>query len=281
MTACGRCNFDVADNLARCPCCNADAGYPNVKLARAEAAALAARVSKAKDDAKTRGAETALVEFEKALESTLAVVNVDIGFVHQLLGSDKVLYTAYGKLIASGARTAGAPENDQQRTGVDGILFGSWGGEIAFAALSIDGRGLGSYGAITIELKELTISERASVLEENSYVFVRRHKIVPGDAIPAGYRAPWRERRDVGTAKLANRVHATTTSADHAKLVLSSDGINRDKDDFIEVHIYGPFNCHAIQRITVLERPKDAGEQMRLEGIKRMATAKGIAWREP
>jgi hypothetical protein len=281
MTACGRCTSDVADNLARCPCCGADAGCPNVKLARAEAAALAARASKARADANTRGADVALAEFEKALDRSLAVINVDIGFLQQLLSSEKVLYTAYRKLIDAGARTPGTPDNDQQRTAVDGLLFGSWGSEIAFAALSLDGRGLGSYGSITIELKELTISERASVLEENSWDFVRRHRIVPGDDIPAGYRAPWSERRDVGTAKLAHRIGATTTSVEHAKLVLFSDGINRDKDDFIEVHIYGPFNCNAVQRVTVLERPKDEGEQKRLENIKKMATAKGIVWNDP
>jgi hypothetical protein len=281
MTACGRCTSDVADNLARCPCCGADAGCPNVKLARAEASHLAVRARKARDDANTRGADAALAEFEKALDGSLAVVNVDIGFLHQLLGSDKVLYAAYGKLISAGTRTPGTPENDRQRTAVDGILFGSWGSEIAFAALSLDGRGLGSYGPITIELKELAISERASVLEENSWDFVRHHKIVPGDEIPKGYQAPWKERREVGTAKLASRIDAATTSADHPRLVLFSDGVNRDKDQFIEVHIYGPFNCHAIQRITVLERPKDEGEQKRLENIKKMATTKGIVWVDP
>jgi hypothetical protein len=281
MTACGRCNFDVADNLARCPCCGADAGCPNVKQARAEAAALAVRVNKARDDAKTRGAEAALAEFEKALDGTVAVVNLDIGFLYQLLASDKTLYAAYGKQVAAGARTPRAPGSDQQRTGVDGYLFGSSGSEIVFAALSLDGCGLGTYGPITIELKEVAISERASVLEEDSFVFMKRHKVVLGEPMPAGYQAPWEERREVGTAKLAHRIDATTTSAAHAKLVLFSDGTDHDKDEFIEVHIFGPFNCHAIQRITVLNRPSDVGEQMRLESIKRMAITKGIGWREP
>lgn len=278
VTTCSRCGSEVPDNLAKCPCCGADAGYPNVKLAGQEAAALTGRADTARADAKARGASGSLAEFEHALTASHAVVNVDIEFLFRLLSSDKTLYTAYGKLIAADVRVPAAPDDDRQRTAVDAILFGSWGKEIVFAAIALDGRGPGTYGSISLELKELAIELRASVLEENSYAFVRRHGLGPFDSIPAGYRAPWATRSEVAIAKLAPRVVPTTTKADHPLLLLNSDGVDRSKDEFIEVHVYGPFNRQAIQRITVLSKPKDPGERHRLNSMKKTAKSLGIQW---
>lgn len=251
-------------------------------MAHAEAAVLSTRADDARADAVSRGADGALGALATALDSSLAVVNVDVGFLLQLLTNEKTLCTAYAKLIAAGARAPGAPVDDRNRTAVDGIVFGSWGTEIVFAALSLDGRGLGTYGVISLELREIAISDRASVLEENSWKYVQKHRIVAGDKIvPLGFRAPWGTRREVGVAKLAEFVNATTTSAEHPRLVLSSDGRDRDKDEFIEVHIFGPFNRHAIQRIIVLEPPKDSGDRQRLKHAKKTATTLGIGWSEP
>lgn len=281
MTSCPICATDVSDNLARCPCCGADAGYPNVKEARAEAAELKGRADAGRSRATARGSGAELADFERALNASQAVVNVDVQFLHNLLSSEKTLYAPYSKLIVAGTRSPGDAENDRQRASVEGLLFGSWGSEITYAALALDGRGLGSYGLISIELRPLTIELRASVLEENSYEFVKRHRIVPGDPIPPGYRAPWDMRCDVGVAKLADRVTSATTSADHARLVLKSDGIDRHKDEFMEVHIYGPFNRQAIQRITVLDVPKDEADLHRLKGVKMTAEKLGIVWSAP
>ncbi len=272
----------MPDNLVMCPCCGLPAGFPNVKMAHAEAAFLSARADAARADALTRGADAALGALATALGSSLAVVNVDVEFLLQMLSSDKVPYTAYGKLIAAGARLPGAPDDDRNRSAVDGIVFGSWGTEIVFAALSLDGCGLGTYGRVSLELREVAISDRASVLEENSWDYVARHRIVAGDkVVPVGYRAPWGTRSEVGVAKLGSRVNATTTSADHPGLVLSSDGVDRRKDEFIEVHIFGSFNRRAIQRITVLQKPKTSGERQRLKDAKKTAKTLGIGWTEP
>jgi hypothetical protein len=277
---CSKCGSDVADNLARCPCCGTDAGFPNVKMASADAAMLAQRAGDARLRADTRGAGSALTEFAQAVNASHAVANVDVDFLHKLLTDEKTLYTAYGKLIAAGARAPASVENDQQRTAVDGLLFGVCGAEIAYAALALDGRGLGSYGLVSLELRDVALAERASVLEENGYFFVQRHRIVPGDLLPGGYRAPWNTRREVAVAKLADRINAATTPSEHARLLLSSDGVDRRKDDFVEVHIYGPFNRRAIERITVLVKPASPQERQRLKGVRKTAKQLGIAWNE-
>ena len=157
-------------------------------------------------------------------------------------------------------------------------LFGSWGKEILYAALAVDGRGLGSYGPVSVELEEKMIALRASVLEDNRYVFVTRQKILAGGAIPPGFRSPWATRSEVGVAKL---VTPTTNSNDHAKLVLSSDGVDRSKDEFMEVHIYGTFNRRAIKRITVLRAPTDPTEAQRLRDDQTIAASIGIDWSGP
>jgi hypothetical protein len=279
VTPCTLCSSDVPDNLLQCPCCGTYSGCPNVKLAHAEAAALNERANVARADAALRGAAGALTSLETALAGSLAVVNVDLEFLHQLLSSEKVLYGPYAKLLEAGVRTLAQPEHDQRRAGVEGTLFGTWGKELLYAALALDGRGLGSYGLISLELEEKMIAARASVLEHNSYVFVERQGIRAGGAFPAGFRSPWATRHEVGVAKLARCVDATTT--DFAKLVLFSDGTDRNKDDFMEVHVYGTFNWRAIKRITVLGTPSDPAEAERLKLAKAKATSMSIDWRDP
>jgi hypothetical protein len=155
--------------MERCPCCGTHSGFPNVKLAHAEAAFLTTRADDARADAAKRGADGALMDLEAAIAGSLAVVNMEPDFLIQLISSDKVHCTAYAKLVSAGARRPSTPDDDQHRTAVDGLVFGSWGTEIAYAALSLDGRGLGSYGSISIELREVAISDRASVLEEIAF----------------------------------------------------------------------------------------------------------------
>lgn len=250
-------------------------------MATAEAAALSARAT-AERAKVASAAHGALTELESALDRTHAVINVDFGFLHQLLSSENILYAPYAKQLEAGIRALAQPDHDQRRAGVEGTLFGTLlGKEILYAALALDGRGLGSYGPVSLELVERMIAPRASVLEDNSYVFVTRQKILAGGAIPPGFRSPWGTRSEVGVAKLAKFVTSTTNSNDHAKLVLSSDGVDRSKDEFMEVHIYGTFDRRAIKRITVLQAPTDPTEAQRLRDDQTIAAGIGIDWSGP
>lgn len=247
-----------------------------MKLAKAEAAELATRVDAARNDAVARGASSALADLERAVDASQAVVNVQPDFLRQLLLDDKALYAPYAKLMAAGIRAPALFENDAQRTAVEGMLFASFGEEIVYAALALDGRGLGSYGPVSMELKPEMISHRASVLEENSYTFVKKRHLSPFDALPRGHRAAWADRSQIGAAKLAHRVLSTTTGAEHAELVLSSDGADRSKDDFIEVHIFGSFDRRAIGKITMLAMPLDPAEQIRMEALRETTDRNGL-----
>jgi hypothetical protein len=112
--------------------------------------------------------------------------------------------------------------------------------------LSLKHPGLTYYGPYCIVLKETAIKDRATVFEENSINFVRRHKVTAGDPLPPGFRATWGNRSLLAVAKLGNRLKSTLTEDDFPKLLVSPEGAD---PDFIEVHIYGPFNRRAIQNV--------------------------------
>ena len=58
---------------------------------------------------------------------------------------------------------------------VEARLFPMYGEHIAYAALSPDGRGLPNYGPIAVrwQVAPAYVGRRASLLEENSFIFSR------------------------------------------------------------------------------------------------------------
>jgi hypothetical protein len=280
MADCAKCGTDVPNNELACPCCYTPAGFPNVKMAAAEAPALAQRLKAVQQRAQKRGVARQLEAFENAVAGAQSVISVDVGFLGTLLQSPKALYAAYQDQVDAGTRLRATPADDRNRTAVEGTLFGSWGRSISYAALSLDGRGLLSYGPLSIQLKEAAVEDRASVLEENSYHFVQRHRLVAGDPLPLGFRAPWRTRGHVASAKLGDKVKQSTQAKEYARLLLSS-GTSRSDDDFVEVHLFGPFNRDAIAHISVLETPRNPPDQVLLDAVRPHATTVGITWTNP
>ena len=277
MSGCGKCGTEVPDAVRDCPICGTHHGFPNVKSAASEAAELQGRWEAARLDARGRGCDAQVQALEDALSAVHAVVNVDVGFLHRLLTNEHTLYSAYGKQVAAGVRAAASSEHDRQRTSVEGLLFGSWGNELCYAALSLDGRGLTSYGEISLELRDAAIDDRASLLEENSFDFVRRHRLVPGDPLPRGYRAPWADRARLAVSKLASSVHEATTANDHARLLLAANA-TRTTDDFVEVHVFGTFNQGAVAGVQVIGDAENAADQVLLQAAKAKAAKLGLRW---
>ena len=138
------------------------------------------------------------------------------------------------------------------------MLFGTYGEDIRFAALSINGLGLRSYGAYGLVLRDVAVAKRASLLEENAYNFVKRHHLDPSSPIPEGYRSSWDNRHELAIAKLADVIGPDTAAAAYAGILLAN-GIDRAADDFIEVHIFGPFNINAVESVSGNSAPKRAG----------------------
>jgi len=115
--------------------------------------------------------------------------------------------------------------------------------------LSLTQDGLPNYGDLHCRLHSFAVARRTSFLESNSYKFVKDNSIEPGDQLPDGYMADWNSRHNLVLAKVGDRISTGQTESDWQKILVKSDVNNRENDDFIEAHIYGSFDKHAIESI--------------------------------
>ena len=196
------------------------------------------------------------------------------------LSTDNTLFSNYNLQTQGEVRKVAEMKNDRQRRATEGLLFGAYAPEIRYAALSLDQKGLTSYGNCCLTLADITMEKSATVLEENSFDFVRKHQILPGDDIPLGFRATWKQRYFLAIAKLAAKL--TVKKQAISNLLLSSDG-QRGNDQFMEVHIYGSFDKQAIESLALpklksvkknkadsinMKRIRDYAQNMRLSCIE-------------
>jgi hypothetical protein len=250
METCLKCHSKLSEIKETCPTCGTPVGYPNVRAAerREEKDALEARYLSAIKQSKANGREQALASFDESSKKTCAVINVDLEVLYQFITNDQMFYSTYGLLVEGEMRVPATAENDSDRQSVGGKLFGSYAKQIRYAALSLDGGGPTSYGPYALKLREVAIDDRATLLEDNSYIFVTKHDIRTLQRIPQGYRATWGERHKLAVAKLSGQVFAGTIEPEHSKILLSGKG-QRQTDEFIEVHIYGGFNNKAVESV--------------------------------
>ena len=272
------CHAEIHWTADRCSVCNQDLGAPNQRLANREheVNALKQRYQAAVEEASQRGISQELAEFEQHLVSqSQAVINCTAKFLFGFISDNNQLYANYRQQTASATRKAAELSNDRQRCGTEGILYGTMANRIVYAALALNEQGLVSYGVCAMIMRDITMQNKATVLEENSYDFVRRHKILPGDKPPAGYQAHWQNRRLLAVAKLASRIQPNTR--DFASLLLTTNG-KRNEDEFIEVHIYDNFDKQAIAKLALPRKnPNDAIERALLSGINDYALHHNIA----
>jgi hypothetical protein len=183
-------------------------------------------------------------------DAAAAVVSVKVGMAWDMFTEAKALYAPYHQQVAAGVRAPAALDDDRHRGAVDQLLYGSHSGRVVYAVLSPSGAGLASYGSIHLELEDKAIEHRSTVLEENSYRFVERHKIAPGKPFPKGYLATWRERGKLAASKLSPQLRSGMTKGEFESLLLLSTG-KRDTDSFMEIHVYGTFNYQAVRRVKI------------------------------
>ena len=112
---CSECSSEISDNMANCPTCHLFIGYPNVRAVerKEEIDALEARYQKALNTAKAMGCEKAIQTFEKAMQGTFAVINVNIDFLQKFIKQDNELYSSYGLQIKGQSRK---PDSENRKT---------------------------------------------------------------------------------------------------------------------------------------------------------------------
>lgn len=271
-TACQHCRHSFAIWLDRCPHCARPGLFPNVKMAEdaEEQKALSRRYDRAVRDAKARGAEPAVRDFEAAAASSVAVIARSFEDTQRLAQGDDQGYATYYQLTQAGVRFVKGEKWDVLRRVADEALFGAYKQEIRFAALSLDGSGLRSYGECSLVLREDMIAHRASVFEENSVVFMDRHDVPMSEAhkLPRGYRASWQDRSRLCIAKLGDKINAGTLASEFPGLLLRQSS-KPDKDEFVEVHVGGPMTVRTLEKVVVM-----GGRRKRRRALARALRAK-------
>ena len=281
MLLCPRCQSGIPDTQEKCPTCGHHAGPPNVRAANSEyeVRVLDERYQAALENARSRGCLAVAERLFESADRSSAVINVDARFLYHFAASKNTLYANYEHLVAGNVRKPGAFENHAARRSVVTTLIWAYAGDKLYAALSLTGLGLDSYGPYAMTLRDLAINQRATVLENNSFDFVKKHQLLGGNQRPAGCFATWRDRNKLAVAKLEASLTPQTTDDDFQRLLLASNG-NRATDEFIEVQIYGPFDLGAVECVRGNSKVGSKEERSLLRMAKQYLKNADIAWIE-
>jgi hypothetical protein len=250
--ACSYCGHPVPLDWSLCPHCARPSLYPNVRAAEQEdeRKALAIRHEQAVRDAEARGCGGVVRDFEVAAGASAAVLTRPLGEVERLASSDRQLYSTYYQLLEAEVKLPDGDEWEPLRHLADEALFRNFKEKIRFAALALDGVGLPHYGECTLVLREEMIAHRASLLEDNSALLMKRVAY----NLPAGLRATWPDRVFLCVAKLADRFCPETKKAEFASLLMRPRS-SPELDEFVEVHIWGPMTRRTFAKVILRRRP--------------------------
>jgi hypothetical protein len=280
LEKCPKCNSEQPLDVDKCSSCGGYLGAPNVRIisAQEEREALNKRYNDAKCNIKDKDIDFEIELFERNIqEHSRAVINVDIDLMKYILTKDKALYSNYNLRVHSHVCKPAEDSNDRKRISADSILFGWYGDQIIYAALSSSKKGLTNYGNYSLILKEISVSDRATLIEENSYKFIEKYDLFRNPSIPLGFRSIWQDRYKLVLIKHINNIKKGHTIEEFNNMLLVS-GTDRSKDEFVEIHIYGTFDCHAIEEISESDSIKPLDEQIILDNLKQKCEHQGITW---
>ncbi len=264
---CPECGTLVGINERYCPSCTLDMGAPNVRecAARTERETLQRRF----DDARSKAMKNKAKQEWEFLSSCVqnesgVVVALPAQIARSIVTDPRLVYANYETLVGSGLRRPATQDNDRHRKAVASLLFGQADAQIRYGNLAIETESLGSYGDVSCRLRADAVRKRTSFLEENSYTFVRRHQMTPGDPIPPGYRAVWENRHKLALAKLGGQLKPGQRRSELRGLLVQSCG-DRSNDEFIEAHIYGGFTVDSIESMTKITKAKRPNREAQMD----------------
>jgi len=263
-------------NLTNCEYCGYDLGAPNVNIVMTEIElnALQRRYDDARNYTIKHGTEDALNRFEDYFNTNVKVIkNMSLQTLYKwivLTGA----YKSYQRAVEEGLRDVANLFNDRKRTTIDSLFYGTYGRDINFAALTLNDKGIESYGNCRVIFNEDSIKSRSSTLEENSFNFVKTHKInFETLNIPAGYRSTWHDKFKLAGAKLHSKLALGNQEEDFNEMVLSSKE-DKDTDEFIEVHIYKKLTNLAVKSIFVPAPKNNSKDKIFVKAIEEKCPGK-------
>lgn len=252
---CPQCDAPQSSFNHECNACGTFLGFPNVRIANLsnEVQALETRVQISEKRAKLNDVfnEFSMLMDEVDQHSSV-IVSMPVDTALNIVMNINYLFVNYERLVGAGARSPAEFVSDAHRKVVAGALYGSFGEKIVYGALSLSERGLKSYGDIHCKLKAVAVNKRTLFLHENSYVFIDKY----GDSDhPKGYRSDWANRAKLVATKLEENklLQKKQGREEWEQLMLVCDGKNRDRDEFVEAHIFGAFNVFSIEQMIAAE----------------------------
>lgn len=277
---CEFCRLEMPRYWRDCPHCGRPARFLNVLDAceADETEALTRRYDEACREAKSRDCAGVVACFESAMESSVAVLARSLTEVHRILTSDREFYATFYKLECAGIRASQYDKWDPRRRVADAAFFPSFHEEIVFACLSLNGCGVNSYGAANIVLAEDMIAHRATVLECNLPVLLRRHNVMTYavENLPRGCRAVWKERSKLAVVKHGHELRKDQ-SVNEFPDVIVKNGPTSEDDEYLEVHVYGSLSRMSIASLKIRgEKLDDQGDRSMLWIIAELASEVGI-----
>lgn len=262
---CKHCGNSVNESYRYCQVCSEDAGTPNVRSCSCSENIdalnnrLDRQIEELRKHDKLEMYESLIQELKKKLS---VIIAMPPRVARNLFDDPSSVYTNYETLTNSGVKTPSTQKNSAQRGAVASILFGDYRENIIYGALSIDNYGLSTYGSAHCKLKNEAINKRTTFLECNSYKFVEKNKLKPGDQIPLGYATNWEKKEILVLLKLSEYIIKNDDINDVLNEILFTDKKDRSNDEFVEAHIYGNFVSSSIDSV---EYDGDGSRQDKLD----------------
>lgn len=260
LTNCPECSKQVAFHLRSCSYCQADVGFPNVRIAESEPekVALEARYKGAIELAAKNNVSEKVKDFEALVDNNSGAV-ICMSFANVLKTLEKnQLYTSFHNEVSSGARIAENNEFDDKRGVVDSLLFPEYAEKITFAALSFNAYGANYYGGYSVRICEDAIQSRASVFHEDSMSFIKTRNVGAVEDVPAGYRSNWKDRAKLAIAKLGGHISQDTAESEFNEILIKVPQDDKDTGDYIEAHLYGGVIREAFASVAANENTDNA-----------------------
>lgn len=265
---CPDCKSKNDRNRKNCKGCGVSLGFPNVNILSDPyfQEELTKNYDQIVKDCNCNAITPDIIkEFEQIIiNDSNAVLNINSKLLFQLVNY-KEDYLPYQRAVREGKREIAEFENDRKRCFIESAFYGIIGGELNYAALSLDDNGLLSYGNISVILHCHLIKNRTTVFIKNTFklfdeLVANGWKI--SEPIPSGYSGTWNERGAIATIKHGKDLSAIK-KVDYVKLILKSTS-DKDKDEFIELHIFNPITLDTFKRVKVHSTPKNKFEENQL-----------------
>ncbi len=270
---CGVCNTAIPPAGINCDVCQTSIGFPNVRLANKESAALGSRYQMEMESVKARNVQNLAHNFENAVDKANVVMVRSFIDLISLIENENKLVSTFHQQVAGGARLAENNKYDPMRAAIESIVHPLYYEKIHYAALSLDLIGVkNTYGEAHIKLHDEYIKNRTTFFEENPFNLVKKLKLSAGEPLPPGYRSSWLERGKLALCKYHANLKEDESGRDYFQDILL---VQRDNPDYMEAHIYGSIHMKCIEAVTLLSDASNTTKVL-FDAKKKSFLMKGI-----